>query len=133
MQHADAEWDDRGRTRSRQTVDGPAEALRLCEEIEARGVDHVLVSFTTPRGVFFAIGLGGRDSCALYWESADPPYFQSHGGQATPDGRVVTYLYGGQPTEIPASASIPLWEAKTALKEFMTTGRRPEAISWDET
>lgn len=65
--------------------------MRLCAEIEADGVDHVLVSFSTPTGAFFAIGLGAEDSCAVFWESVDPPYYQSH-GQEPPQGRACDLL-----------------------------------------
>jgi hypothetical protein len=133
MQHVQAEWwKDVTAERSQRTVDGPDQAWDLCAEIEAQGVDHVLVSFTTPEGVFFEIGLGAPDSCAMFWESADPPYFWSR-GQSLPEGPPVTFWYAGQQTEIPASVPIPRSVALAALREFMTTGQRPENLDWDET
>jgi hypothetical protein len=97
----DADWDGPTGSGSR-TVVGPDEALELCAQIEGKRVDHLLVSFSSPSGLFFAIGLGAPDSCAVYWESADPPYFQSHG--AARDLGSVTYWYGGQDTAMPGSA-----------------------------
>lgn len=96
MRKAEAEWDNAESLRSHRTVIGAADAARLCVEIEADGLDHVLVSFTSPAGAFFAIGLGAPDSCALFWQSAEPPYVQSHGHQP-PDRGPVAYWYGGNP------------------------------------
>ncbi len=131
MHHAEAEWDVASH-RSRQTVVGSEEALRLCEQIEQIGVEHLLVSFTSQQGTFFAVGLGAADSCAVFWESADPPYFQSRGDMSS-EGPPVTYWYGGQPSQMPASVRIPRSDALDALAEFMSTGRRPECVEWDET
>jgi len=130
MQTADAEW-DAPTGRQVRTIVGPDAAVELCAEIEAQGADHLLVSFTTPTGVFLAIGLGAPDSCVVYWESADPPYFQSRG--AATDPSAVTYYFGGQASELPCSVRIDRESAFWALAEYMRTGRRPQTISWDVT
>ena len=131
MPKVNAEWDTQA-GRSIREVDGPAEALALCDGIEAGGADHVLVSFTTVDGAFFAIGLGAPQSCAVYWESVDPPYYQSR-GTAGVDGDTVTFWYGGQPSEMPVSVTITCDDARAALEQFLITGRRPENLAWDET
>jgi hypothetical protein len=56
----------------------------------------VLVGFTTVSGHFFAVGLGAADSCVMFWESADPPYFQSKGPRAVEER--IDFAYGGQHT-----------------------------------
>lgn len=96
------------------------------------GVDHALVSFSTPDDMVLALGLGAPDSCAAFWESVDPPYFQSR-GQDLGGGGPVTYSYGGQPSEMPASVRISRAEAFGALDEFISSGRRPGCIACDET
>ena len=132
MREAVADWDTREFQRSQRSVEGPFHAAALCAEIEASGADHVLVSFTTSGGAFFAIGLGAPDSCAVFWESVDPPYFQSR-GQDLAGGGPVTYSYGGQPSEMPASVRISRADAFAALEEFMSSGQKPVCIAWDET
>ena len=126
----DADWDGPTGPGSRIVV-GPDEALELCAQIEAPGADHLLVSFSTSSGMFFAIGLGAPDSCAVYWQSTDPPYFQSRG--AGSDLNSVTYWCGGQDTTLPGSVRIDRASAFDALVQFMSTGHRPSAISWDVT
>ena len=108
------------------------EARELCAQVE----DHEplgrrLVGFTTAAGHFFAIGLGAADSCALFWESADPPYFQSKGARASEER--IDFAYGGQPTELPGTVRISREDAFAGLDEFMKTGRRPRCIDWEET
>src|SRR5262245_28357346 len=101
--------------------------MRLCAEIEADGVDHALVSFSTTSGTFFAIGLSADDSCAVFWESVDPPYYQSRGREQAQTASV-TYWYGGQPSDMPATVRISRRDAFGALEEFMSTGQRPECV-----
>jgi hypothetical protein len=132
MREAVADWDSQEFQRSQRSVVGPLEAAALCAEIEALGADHVLVSFTTSAGVFFAIGLGAPDSCAVFCESVDPRYFQSR-GQGLGGGGPVTYTYGGQPSEMPAGVRISRADAFAALEEFMSSGEAPACIAWDET
>lgn len=45
----------------------------------------------------------------------------------------MTYWYGGQPSEMPASVRIERNSAFTALDEFMRTGTRPQSVTWEET
>jgi hypothetical protein len=91
----------------------------------------VLVGFTSESGHFFAVGLGSDESCAMYWESADPPYFQSV-GTLTADDRI-DCAYDGQHTEFPGTVRISRDSAFQALSEFIETGLRPACINWEET
>lgn len=130
MQTAEAEWGSPTGHEER-TVVGPEDALTLCAEIESQGAHHTFVGFTTPSGAFFGIGLGAPDSCAMYSESADPPYFHSHGPHA--DGLEETYWYDGHHTEMPGTARIERASAFLALREFMQSGLLPSVIAWDVT
>lgn len=127
-----AEWGTYGGWHGQRVVTAPQDALDLCAEIEANeGSGRVLVGFTSPSGHFFAVGLGWADSCAMYWESVDPPYFQSIGTLAS-DARI-DFAYDGQHTELPGTVRISRDSAFQALSEFMETGSRPECIGWEET
>lgn len=132
MVRATAEWGTYGGWRGRRVVTDARQALELCAEIAATtGSGRVLVGFTAASGQFFAVGLGFEDSCAMYWESADPPYFQSVGALA-PEERI-DFAYDGQHTELPGTVRISGAMALEALSEFMTTGVRPECIDWEQT
>jgi len=107
------------------------EARALCDEIEEhKPPTRMLVGFTTDSGHFF-VGLGAADSCAMFWESADPPYFQSKGTHAVEER--IDFAYGGQETELPGTVRISRESAFAGLEEFIETGRRPACIEWEET
>lgn len=55
---------------------------------------RLLLGFTTETGHFFAIGLGSFDSCTMYWQSLDPPHFQSIGDNV--EGDRIDYAYGAR-------------------------------------
>ena len=127
-----AEWGTYGGWHGERVVMGAQEALDLCADIEARqGFGRVLVGFTSASGHFLAVGLGADDSCVVYWESVDPPYFQSLGTTA-PDDRI-DFAYDGQQTELPGTVRIGRENALQALSEFMETGLRPGCIGWEAT
>lgn len=131
MATATAEWGTYGGWHGFKRVHSVEAALSLCSQIEAHEeAGRVLVGFTTDSGHFFAIGLGAEDSCAMYWESVDPPYFQSRGSR-TSEG--IDFAYDGQHTELPGSVRISRHSALQALAEFMTTGQRPQCIEWEQT
>lgn len=111
------------------TVQQARELCALIEGHEPRG--RRLVGFTTSAGHFFAVGLGAGDSCAMYWESAEPPYFQSKGTRAAEER--IDFAYGGQHTELPGTVRISRDSAFGGLDEFIETGSRPKCIDWEET
>jgi hypothetical protein len=93
-----AEWGTYDGWRGRREVTPADEALNVCAEVEAHeGAGRVLVGFTAPSGHFFAVGLGHEHSCVMYWESVDPPYFQSRGPLGL--GQPIDFAYDGQHTE----------------------------------
>ncbi|NYG59584.1 hypothetical protein BJ980_002507 [Nocardioides daedukensis] len=67
----------------------------------------------------------------MFWESAEPPYFQSR-GTGSADERI-DFAYDGQETELPSSVLIGRELAVAALMEFADSGRRPDCVAWDET
>ena len=110
---------------------GAQEARQLCEEIEAQDAGRLLVGFTATNGHFFALGLGAAESCAMYWESVDPPYFQSVGDRGVADP--IAFAYDGHDTELPGTVRISRDSAFRALAEFLATSGRPKCIEWEET
>jgi hypothetical protein len=133
MVTARAEWGSYAGASGRREVDGPDEAQRLCDEVEAvQDVGRVLVGFTTlDQGHYLGIGIGADDSAAVYSDSDDPPYFQSRGPRA--ESEAVDYAHDGHHTELSGTVRIPRRDAFAALREFMQTGSRPECLAWDET
>lgn len=129
---ATAEWGSYSGWTGSRTVANAREAVALCESIEEHAdAGAVLVGFTSESGHFFAIGLGADASCAMYWESVDPPYFQSR-GSSEPD-RPLDFAYSGQQTQLPGTVRIPRSDALRALSEFMEKDTRPESVAWDAT
>jgi hypothetical protein len=99
-----AEWGTYGGWHGKRDVASATEALDVCAEVESRsGAGRVLVGFTAPSGHFFAVGLGHERSCLMYWESVDPPYFQSRG---IDEGEPLDFAYDGQHTEVLATSLI---------------------------
>lgn len=126
-----AEWRTYGDWHGRREVVSATDALDVCSEVESHDdAGRVLVGFTAPSGHFFAVGLGHERCCVHYWDSADPPYFQSRG---IDQGEPLDFAYDGQHTEVPATSLISRDAALPALAEFIETGRRPESVEWEET
>lgn len=132
MVTATAEWGAYSGWTGSRVVTGSHAALALCEEVEeSNDAGRVLLGFTSESGHFLAIGLGAEDSCAMYWDSTDPPYFQSRGSTRT--DAVIDFAYAGQHTELPGTVRIRRSEAMRALSEFMERDALPVCIAWDET
>jgi hypothetical protein len=129
---ATAEWHAYSGWNGTRVVGNSQAAVALCEEIEAHDeAGRLLVGFTSVSGRYLAIGLGADASCAVYWESADPPYFQSRGD--SPADRLVDFAHSGQHTELPGTVRIPRSDALLALAEFMVSDTLPKCITWEET
>ena len=59
-----------------------------------------------------------------------PPYLCSVGGRTREPSR--WFFYMGSASEIPGRRLIPVAEARTAVRHFMTTGGLSEQIGWEE-
>ena len=126
-----AQWTTYDGWHGQRKVTTPADAVGLCAEIESHsGAGRVLVGFTATNGHFFAIALGHPQSSVMYGESAEPPYFQSHGSMS---GEPLDFAYDGQHTEVPADSLVSREAAFDALSQFVQTGLRPVAMDWRET
>ena len=77
-----------------------------------------------------AIGAGQPQSLLTFQNALDPPYYRSR-GDADRQGDV-WFLYAGENTQFRARESVPSESARRALDEYLSTGRLPTAISWDE-
>lgn len=107
-----------------------AELDRIAHESRAGDLPY-LVTLTAPSGRSLAIGVGA-DSSVLSWsdEDAEHPYFTSRGGST--DTEPVGFSYGGEWTEFPPSAAVPVGVARQAAREFVHTGERPGSVDWHE-
>jgi len=95
---------------------------------EASASEPMIVSAIHPGGAVLSIGLGRDSSYLNFAASPDPPYYSSLGDEAA-DG-VVEFAYGGQPTEYPRNALVPLNVAREAARKFLKTGERPSGLRW---
>ena len=104
------------------------EALR--NEHASREPALVCIGNSDRQGPTLLIGVGLPDSVLIFQCSDDPPYFSSRGKRC--GGPVVTFHYGGYPTELPGSTLIPWHEAREAAVYFYRTGERDPRVSWGE-
>ena len=109
----------------------PEEAADLCTMV-AGEVDQepVIIGFTSTDGHFLGIGVGGDLAAVAYWESEDPPYFESVGQLRL---EPVAYSFEGHHTELAGDTHVPLEDALEAVRQFVRTGDRPTAVDWRET
>lgn len=77
-----------------------------------------------------SIGVGSEASMADWADEQDPqePYVSSR-GEGEESSRV-SFYFGNQWSEFPASVLIPLKDAREAATRFFNTGERPDNIEW---
>lgn len=132
MRPVQAQWGSYAGTPQSRDVTGADEAVALCREIETEtGSGRLLVGFTEPNGHYLGIGLGADRSVLVYWDSLDPPYYQTSGDPDADGG--LDFSLDGHHTEMAASALIDRAHAFAALAEFMQTGDQPTGVTWVET
>jgi hypothetical protein len=85
----------------------------------------------TPGKHAFSVVLGLGDGCIVTYDGkeGDPPYFVSV-GDAKKDKDLVSYFYGGQRSELPASHVIPEALALDALVDSIENERPSSLIQW---
>jgi Immunity protein Imm1 len=114
----------------RQTVTTADEAEALFVSVDRdRSAGAVLIDFYDDSGLTLTVG-AGRTRSVLGCQSADPPYFASLGEDAT--GENTDFAYGGQFTEVRSRNLIDKSSARLALREFVESRRRPDAVQWEE-
>jgi hypothetical protein len=78
------------------------------------------------------IGLGFQESFVhVEDDSGNGPYFITVGENQSDD--VATFfLHGHHHTEIPVRHLIPIVNARTAVRDFIISGKRTQIIQWEE-
>lgn len=92
----------------------------------------LIAELVNSTGARLGIGLGTSGSVLSFKQSDDPPYFVSVGGSDALDDEDVGFYYQGHWSEFPSSAVVPVERAREAARLFLSTGRRPDAIEWEE-
>jgi Immunity protein Imm1 len=126
--------------RLRWTPDGDATEVATVEALDAlldrlsaeaaRG-RPLMVELTASNGDLLSMGLGRPKSVLSYTPaSLDPPYFASHGHQAS--DQLLVYDYAGEPTEFPVRQAVPISAAREGFRRFFVTGTLPDTIEWED-
>ena len=115
-------------------VQNASELRRSLADIEAEAKARqiaIAVNVMTPKGNAFSVVLGLVGGCILTYDGqgGDPPYFVSL-GDAKKDTSLVSYFYGGQRSELPASHLVPNDLALDALIDSIETERPSSLIQW---
>jgi len=97
---------------------------------EARQI-AISVNVMTPEKNAFSVVLGLGDGCIVTYDGqgGDPPYFVSL-GDAKKDRSLVSYFYGGQRSELPASHVIAQEFAVEALVDSVENEQPSSLIQW---
>lgn len=104
---------------------------RVVDRLHAEAEDEpFIVELVIDGGGILSVGLGRSETVLSYMGATlDPPYFQTAGGAGD---RPVTFRYRGDWSEFPPDSAVPLEQGRAALREFFSTGRRPDSLVWRE-
>ena len=111
----------------------PEEFDHAVDTLSARAAKHPsIVAFYT-QGHQVMLGLGLAESFVQIQEAGDPEKTPAllTVGDAQADGAVSFYLLGSQQTEIPRRNLIPAPTARRLARQFLTTGRVSEDVTWE--
>lgn len=112
-------------------LSAPADVAQLFESLRGR-----------PPFMFELIGENGHSLTVGYSDSVgavqhaasdgQPPYMMAVNEEAADDEAFVEFLAGGTPTPIPGRFCLPIERVVAIAQEFVATGDRPVAVTWDE-
>ena len=78
-----------------------------------------------------SIGLGAQLSVLNYVRGDNnPPYYTSSGGVDVDEG--ISFLFGGELSEYPLRAAIPIEAARAAMTRFCKCGELSDSVVWEE-
>jgi hypothetical protein len=108
--------------------------LRQLQEQAARSADPFSVIVTLDNGDSLTAGFGRPVSVLNYMNgSHTPPYYQSFSDERLWEDEIIEFEFGGELTEYPGEAAVPIEEAAEALVHFMETGGQlTDRIQWIE-
>lgn len=106
------------------------QALGVLQSAQTSGDYAPLVQFAlSPTGPFLAVS-ASDPAVVTFEESLDPPYFVSVGDPSRMG--FVRFVYGCQESEMSDRHLVPLADGKEALRQFVSTERRPSVLVWEE-
>ncbi len=109
----------------------PADVAQRFES--PRGRPPFVFDLTDENG--FGLTVGYSDSVGAVQHAASngqPPYMMAVNEEAADDEASVALLAGGTPTPIPGRFCLPIDRVLAIAREFIATGERPVAVTWDE-
>lgn len=82
-------------------------------------------------GDTLSIGLGATLSVLNFVRGdKNPPYYTSGGGANLDE--VISFAFGGECSEYPIRAAVPIETARAAIRRFCENGALTDAIVWEE-
>jgi len=108
--------------------------LDLVKRLHAteRDVPPVVEIMKLPgEGPSLSIAVGHEETVLTFEDTLDPPYYISL-GETTRDGIGPLFIHGGQGVDHSARNLIPWDLGLEALLQFLTTGKRPCVVNWEE-
>ena len=114
--------------------------VRSVEDLD-RLVDQL--TSEASEGLPFAVELYIRDGTGMYIvvgrQESHVEFFSAHShppviGCRGPwdDDDLVEFTYRGQYSELPKRFTVPISDAREALRRFFQTGKRPDNIAWND-
>lgn len=104
---------------------------RLTSEAKRVGMP-IGVQLELGSGSAMTIGVGGEESHVEFLSPSDGPMVVGCRGpwQGKEGDEIVRFSFGGEYSEIQKRYTVPIAQAREALREFMRTNLRPNSIPW---
>lgn len=112
-------------------LSAPADVAQLFESL--RGRPPFMLELIGENG--HSLTVGYSDSVGAVQHAASdgqPPYLMAVNEEAVDDEAFVEFLAGGTPAPIPGRFCLPIDRVLAIAQEFVATGERPVAVTWDE-
>jgi|YelNatPaOPRAMG01_1025707.scaffolds.fasta_scaffold30913_4 hypothetical protein len=109
----------------------PADVAQLFESF--RGRAPFMFELVGERGNTLTIGYSDTLGAVQHAPSdGPPPYLMAVNEEALDDEVFVEFLAGGTPTPIASRFCLPIQRVLAIAQEFVATGERSNAVTWDE-
>lgn len=111
----------------------PEEFDHAVDTLSTRAAKHPSIVAFYAHGHQVMLGLGLPQSFVQIQEAGDPeskPALLTV-GDAAAGGAVAFFLLGSQQTEVPRRNLIPAPSAQRVARQFLTTGKVPEDVTWE--
>lgn len=112
-------------------LSAPADVMQLFESL--RGRAPFMFELIGENGHSLTVGYSDSVGAAQYAASdGKPPYAMAVNEEAADDEACVEFLAGGTPTPIPGRFCLPINRVVAIAQEFVATGERSAAVTWEE-